>query len=325
MGAIAAAGCIGVPGLVGRPLAAATATDTPEPSVTLRSSFRFFHNSDAIAIQAPEEDQFAFVEVPRDAAGPSPEAFSLELGNREFQPRPVSTWLSPSTPGVGDLYTESDRRGALMFDVPTVAVEEGWLVAEGTRHALPADGLPAFTRAPSFTLDGVSVPDTAHPGGSIRITVEVTNEGDRRGVFLAGARRGGYPMTVDIWADPGETAAGTMTYPVSNLDPGRSVSFLFAAPRTDSAPGGGLSVRIVERTATPTGDTIGGGDTPTGDAIDGGDTPTGNAIGQDGVASGDATSSPPSQSAPGFGAVTGLVALLCAGGLRRLRGRRPDD
>jgi len=316
LGALTAVGSIGLAGsAVGAETASsATPSDTrttapPTPSVTLRSSFRYYYNTDAIGVDTPEEDQFAFVEVPQSVAGTPLEAFSLELGDREFQPRRTDIEY-PNTPGVGDLYTETDRTGALVFDVPTVEVEEGWLVSDGTRYALPEYILPEFARAPSFTAERVSTPDTVQSGDPIEITVEVTNEGDRRGVFLAGAREGSRTATVDIWADPGETTVGNLMYHSYAGGPGDTVILMFTAPDYPDdydRP----SAEIVERTPTSKME-----ETPTRKM---------EAIDQTGTPSGDATSAPPSQPAPGFGAVTGLIALLCAGALRLLRGRCRDD
>jgi len=334
--ALAVLASFGSAGLVGsgvgpagaRPASSPRDTQTataPAPSVTLRSSFRYYYNTDAIGIDTPEKDQFAFVEVPPGAAGTPLEAFSLELGDRAFQPRLMDdvypatpgveelvVYTGPDTPGGGETDTRPGRTGALIFDVPTVEVEEGWLVSDETRYALPDESLPSFARAPSFTLEAVSVPDTVQRGDPVEITVEVTNEGGRRGVFLAGAGQGSRSTTVNIWADPGETAVGTMALSLSG---GSIPHFVFNAPGYSDA----LSVRMVEQTPTPTRGAPDQRDSPTRDETDQ------DGTSQNGTPSGDLTSAPPSQPTPGFSAVTGVIALFCAGGLRWLQGRHPDD
>lgn len=222
-------GCLGGPN---------SATDSVTANVTLRSAIRYVMNDDAIGVDPPEGDQFAFVYPPGPGSDLSPDAFGLELGDRRFAPRATIPGFTLHTPGVGEAYTEGDRSGWLVFDVTRVDADDGALVQDGTRTPLPEDSLPSFAAAPDFSLESVSVPDAVSADEFISVTVDVANDGDREGTFLAGIQRDGVFETVEatvrtgtvgtttprlaVFADPGETehfrfvhAGGHESYEVS--------------------------------------------------------------------------------------------------------------
>lgn len=187
-----------------------TATaDAPAASVVLRSAIRYVANDDAIRVDPPENDLFAFVRPatpdPTPTRLPPPSRYTLVLGAEEFVPRSTIPGFRLDTPGVGRAHTIAERGGWLVFDLPTVETTEGWLRWDGEHSPLPSDRLPWFGSVPAFTVRSVSVPDSVAPEGTIEVVVAVANDGGRAGTFLLGAQRGGLFETRDLTVAPGET------------------------------------------------------------------------------------------------------------------------
>lgn len=207
---------IGFSGCLGGPN---PSTDSVTANVILRSAIRYVKNDDAIGVDPPEGDQFAFVYPPGPGSDLSPDAFGLELGDRWFAPRATIPGFMLHTPGVGEAYTEGDRSGWLVFDVTKVDADDGALVQDGTRTPLPEDSLPAFAAAPAFSIESVSVPDAVSADEFISVTVEVANDGDREGMFLAGIQRDGTFQTVEVTVGVGAVETATKRLEVG-VDPG---------------------------------------------------------------------------------------------------------
>lgn len=215
---------------------AAPADRLPIDAVALRSAYRYVFSVDAVGVAAPDRDQFAFVRPPDEAAGPPPESFSLELGDRSFAPEaslpgadPRAPSSGPSTPGVEEVYAEANRSGALAFDLPTVAAPSGALVVDGGRFPLPDEVLPRFERAPTFERRSVAVPETVAPGDAVVLSVEVANVGDRTGTYLAGFRTAGQPTPVDVRLEPGATGRESVEYRAAG-EAGTATEFVFSHP-----------------------------------------------------------------------------------------------
>lgn len=205
---------VGVAGCLGGP--------NPAPStasVTLRSALRYVANDDAIGVEAPEGDQFAFVSPPASGTDLPPEAFALALGDQRFAPRTTVPGFMLHTPGVGEAYTADSRTGMLVFDVATVDADDGALLHDGARTPLPEESLPSFAAAPDFSLRSVSVPDSVSAGEPVGVAVTVANDGGRGGTFLAGVQRGGMFETVEATVGAGAVRTTTERLTV-HADPG---------------------------------------------------------------------------------------------------------
>lgn len=210
-------------------------TTAPEPAtvrevtVQFRSSYRYVVNVDGIAVKPPRQDQFAFVSPPVSGA-PPPSAFDLMLGDELFSPATSSPGLEnmSTTPGIDDVYTKDNRNGVLMFDIPTTDVERAALLYDDTRYPLTDDARNRLARAPDFSLESVSVPDSVAPGEYIELSITVSNDGDAAGMYLAGFRYSGLPKEIDLPVDPGETGTDSVAYGVEPQD--ESMVFDFDYP-----------------------------------------------------------------------------------------------
>ena len=108
-------------------------------------------------------------------------------------------------PGISELYTESNRFGWLMFDLPLIEAEHGALVRGPDRYPLPTESLSQLAVVPEFTVESVSVPETVASDERIKVALEITNTGGRQGMFLAGVQQGGLPQTIDATVAVDET------------------------------------------------------------------------------------------------------------------------
>lgn len=198
-----------------------TASVGPDARVRLYSAYRYNYETDLIGVRPPERDQFAVVKPPRDTPRPAPDEFTLELGDQQFSPEPLTGEEWPIMPGIKSGYesmyhenrpTGPSRSGWLVFEVPVVEFETAALVHQDIRYPLPEAQFPKFAASPEFTLESISVPETVSKGEPVSLSVEVTNAGDRAGVFLGGWQKEAYPQSVDISLAPGETGSATTTY-----------------------------------------------------------------------------------------------------------------
>lgn len=194
-----------------------TRSSTPDSTsvdVTFHAAIRYVHNDDSIGVDTPERDQFAFVLPPTVADGPAPESFALDLGGQRFVPSSSVPGFDLKTPEVGEAYTDDNRTGRLVFDVPTVDADEGALIHDGRRHPVATDALPAFAAAPDFSVRSVTAPASTTPNGTFEVTAEVANEGGRDGTFLAGVQRGGLFETGEARVEAGATRTIRVTMEV---------------------------------------------------------------------------------------------------------------
>ena len=195
----------------GSPTKRATTTTPPEASAVVRSAYRHRIHTDAFRVVAPERSQFAFVRPPTVVGETPPSAFELALGDRRFDPE-TTLRTPPWTPPLDRLYTDDEPSGWLPFDVSTVETDRAALVADGRRYPLPDETLSDLASLPEFVVESVSVPDRVEVGDPIQLTVEVRNEGDREGVFLAGFQYSGLPDLITTRIAPGETKTTIASY-----------------------------------------------------------------------------------------------------------------
>jgi len=227
-----------------------TRTRTPtvsEPSsisIQFRSSYRYIDGLDSIGVKSPESDQFAFVTPPVSEGSPAPSAFHLRLGDEQFTPASSVPGIEAKTPGVEGIYTTDDRRGSLVFDIPTVETENAALLFDGTRYPLTEVARGRLATAPEFSLESVSVPDSVAPDENVELSITVTNAGDAAGTYLAGFRTSGLPKAIDVPLEPGETETGSVTYD-ADADH-EAMQFFFASP------GGRRDYEVVVRSAATT-------------------------------------------------------------------------
>ncbi|WP_459195121.1 hypothetical protein [Halosimplex sp. J119] len=223
-----------------------TAAGTPETvSATLRSSYRYGINDDAIGVTPPEQAQFAFVRPPDAAEERSPETYALELGSERFVPASSVTGFMSWTPGIDSVYTDDRRSGSLRFDVPTVEAETAALVGEDERWPLEQSAREHLASAPDLRLESMHVPNSVEPTERIELGVTVANGGERTGTFLAGFRRGGYPKTIEVTVDPGDSNSGSVAYDAGDSE--GELSFAYSGPGTDDR----VSVAVQAETDTP--------------------------------------------------------------------------
>lgn len=219
----------------------ASSRESSPARVVLRSSLRYVVNDDAIGVEPPENDQFAFVEPPSIGEAPAPETATLDLDGERFTPRSDAPGFMLSTPGVDDAYTTEKPRGWLVFDLPTVGADRGTLIHDGTRYPLSEDSLSRFAAAPAFSVQSLTVPESVPPDGSLGVSVQVRNTGDRTGLFLAGLQRGGRYETFEPSVEPGETSRQTRRIEVI-ADAGGAMYVQFVSAEYDE----GFRVRVEE-------------------------------------------------------------------------------
>lgn len=209
----------GTPTTVRSPTQSDTVSPTAEsPSSTgatattvLRSAYRHRFYADAFRIVSPDRDQFAFVRPPENAHGRPPDEFELALGDRQYDPK-TSLRVPPLMPRVDEVYTAEDPSGWLAFDIPTVAVETGALIAHETQYSVSNEFLTQSSRRADFSVLSVSIPESVSSGEMINLEVEVRNNGDREGIFLGGFQHSGLPKLVTLRIKPDETVSGVATY-----------------------------------------------------------------------------------------------------------------
>jgi hypothetical protein len=189
-----------------------TETATPVSAVSFASAIRYFHSNDAVGIDPPENAQFAFVSPPSGVSA-VPVSISLKLGEETFTPRSSVPGFQLSMPSTESVYTDTDRSGVLVFDLPRVEADSGVLVTPQGRHSIPTASLDTFAVAPTFEIRSVSLPETVTSNGYANVSVTVENVGDARGTFLAGFYGGSAFGTMETTVAPGErgTASGGMT------------------------------------------------------------------------------------------------------------------
>jgi len=226
----------------------------PSASVFLRTAYRFNYETDLIGVMEPDRDQFAFVTPPAEAPSPPPSEFTLERDDRQFPPVPIKGRVYPLMPGLpggtGGIYfdgapegsPETRRAGALLFDVPKMDVDSAALLHNGTRYPLPEGSLPQFATAPDFHVESVAVSEMVR-GQEVTLTVTVSNQGDRDGLFLAGGWIEAYPQTLNIGVPVGELRTGTISWDSFS---GTGVTFVYA--------GGRREFSAEDRTEQPTED-----------------------------------------------------------------------
>ena len=234
-----------------------TDTGTPEPaetvSTTLRSSYRYGINDDAIGVASPERAQFAFVRPPDAHEERPPDAYALKLGSERFAPATSVSGFMSWTPGIDSVYTDDRRGGSLRFDVPAVEADSAALLGDGRRWRLDESARERLATAPDLRLDSLQVPNSVEPNERFELGVTVSNDGDRTGTFLAGFRTGGYPKTIEVNVDPGSTESGSVTFEA--FDDEREMSFAYSGPGTDERVS--VVVRAATETPGPTSDESG--------------------------------------------------------------------
>ena len=234
-----------------------TATGTPEPvetvSPTLRSSYRYVINVDAIGVTPPERAQFAFVRPPDAHEERTLDVYTLELGSERFAPATSVSGFTSWTPGIDSVYTDDQRGGSLRFDVPAVEADSAALLGDGRRWQLDESTREHLARAPDLSLDSLQVPDSVEPDERFELGVTVSNDGDRTGTFLAGFRTGGYPKTIEVSVNPGSTESGAVTFEA--FDDEREMSFAYSGPGANERVS--VTVRAATETPGPTADESG--------------------------------------------------------------------
>ncbi|WP_123537381.1 hypothetical protein [Halosimplex salinum] len=250
------AGCVGGSSRFG-----ATETRSPAPDepvqTTLRSSYRYGVNDDAIGVSAPEHAQFAFVRPPDTDTDHPTDAYTLEIGSERFAPATSVSGFMSWTPDVDSVYTDERRSGALRFDVPRVEADSAALLRDGRRWPLDESTRERLPTAPDLGLDSIDIPESVEPNERFELGVTVTNDGDRTGTFLAGFRTGGLPKTVEVEVDPGDTGAGSATFEA--YDGEGEIPFAYSGPGESRR----VAVDIVAGTETSHSATSGSGtDTP---------------------------------------------------------------
>lgn len=222
---------------------------------TLRASFRRTVNVDGVDVVTPTNAQFLFVEVPDIGGSPSRREFSLHLGEDRYDPRIIDPRYGAWTPGVDALYTSGtdpkpgrdiaeDDVAMLAFDLPTLEVESGALIFNGTEYPLEEDDFEDLARLPDLVLESVTVPDAVPQSENVELGVTVRNDGDIEGLFLAGFRYSGFPLAIDLSVPPGETRSESVSY--ETYEEG-VMTFDFDYPGGDRS----YEVEIEGGTATP--------------------------------------------------------------------------
>ena len=189
-----------------------TGTGTPALSVTLRASFRYYHSNDAIGVELPRRDQFAFVTPPVADPSAEPVDFTLALGERRLSPRDSVPGFAAATPGVDSVFT-AERSGALLFDVPTVDTDTATL--HYGDEAFAFSGTEQFATAPEIAVTAVAPRERQDPTADVVVDVSASNEGGADGLVLGGLRRGGQPQTYSFRVPAGERVEETVTYDLS--------------------------------------------------------------------------------------------------------------
>jgi len=191
-----------------------SSTDQESTSVTieLRSSYRYGVNDDGIGVKTPNYDQFVFITPPDSAGDLAPSAYHLDLGDEEYRPARSVPGFSSRTPTVEEVYTEENKSGPLMFDLPTTQTESASLQYDGTSYPLSEDARTQLATAPEFSLDFVSVPEAVGPNENVELSITVTNDGDAAGTYLAGCRVAGLPRDINVPVEAGETKSGGVTF-----------------------------------------------------------------------------------------------------------------
>jgi len=226
------------------PTSQPTPTTIPETSVVVSPAYRHRFYADAFRVVQPDRAQFAFVQVPHASEGEPPSAFELVVGEGRFDPD-VPAGGPPLMPGVETLYTAAEPSGWLAFDVPLVGADHASILGPERQYTFPQKDVPDFATAPEFVVESVSAPDRVGVGDPIELTVEVRNDGDRDGVFLAGFQHSGLPELLTLEIDSGETEVGVASYEAYQT---ARMQFAFR-----HAHGGGQYEIVVEGTDTPDG------------------------------------------------------------------------
>lgn len=214
-----------------------TPSPTPEPTparVVFGSALRYVAGMDSLNLSPPSRAQFVFVQSDGfDYEQPS-DAYELVLGEQRFSPLLSVPGRRLRVPDVGQPYSMEDQSGWLVFDLPLIDADTGSLRLNGTEFPIPADRLLSFAAAPSFDVQSVSVPDSVAPDEAITVTVEVANQGDRDGEFLAAIQQSGLPTGVEISVPAGEARTSTVELSGAEKEPGSTsrVKFVHAAGST---------------------------------------------------------------------------------------------
>ena len=95
----------------------------------------------------PENDQLVYIKPLLTEGSPPPSAYTFDIESRQFSPQSTAPGIHLKMPGINELYTESNRFGWLMFDLPLIEAEHGALVRGSDRYPLPTESLSARRRA----------------------------------------------------------------------------------------------------------------------------------------------------------------------------------
>lgn len=220
-----------------RPEPTSTPSPTPDPppaSVIFRSALRYVAGMDSLNLSPPNHAQFAFVRSDGFDYDRPPDAYELVLGNHRLSPLSSLPGRRLRVPAVGQPYSTENRSGWLVFDVPLIDADAGSIHFDGRQVPLPGDSLPAFAAAPSIDVQSVTVPNSVAPDEAISVTVSVTNQGDRDGLFLAAIQQSGLPTGVEIPVPAGEARTSTIELGGGEKEPGSTsrVKFVHAEGST---------------------------------------------------------------------------------------------
>jgi hypothetical protein len=181
-------------------------------TIELRSSYRYGVNDDGIGVKTSDYDQFVFITPPDSAGDLAPSAYHLDVGDEQYRPARLVPGLGSRTHSIEEIYTEENKSGSLMFDLPTTETESASLQYDGTSYPLSEDARTQLATAPDFSLDSVLIPEAVGPNENVELTVTVTNDGDAAGTYLAGCRVAGLPRDINVPVEAGETKSGSVTF-----------------------------------------------------------------------------------------------------------------
>lgn len=217
-GTVGLAGCLGDGEETGSGSSTATRTPTPVSSAAetvplgdpvdadgvtvtvsdpvVAHSVRYLTAPDAFGVAGAGGDQFVFVAVAADggASPPDPAAFALAADGERYNPGIEA--VGPArvdAPVTGRRYGDAGRRGHLAFRVPAPldADDVAVVLADTARWTVPAGSVDPLRPAPPSFVATADAPDSVPADEPILVTLDVTNEGDGRGVFRGAVNQQG--------------------------------------------------------------------------------------------------------------------------------------